>query len=64
MQNDLIENLEFKICLKVSEGISETLQSILTNSFYDTENKKTILKEILQKISTRYFRSLLGYLII
>ena len=49
MQNDLTEKLEFKICLKVSEIPSETLQSILTNSFYDTENKKTILKEILQK---------------
>lgn len=29
MQNDLIENLEFKICLKVSEIPLETLQSIL-----------------------------------
>lgn len=48
MQNDLTEKLEFKICLKVSEIPLETLQSILTNSFYDTENKKTILKEILQ----------------
>lgn len=49
IKNTMTTNdLEFKICLKVSDIPIETLQNILTQKFYDGETDITTLKEILQ----------------
>lgn len=41
-------DIEFKICLKVHGIPNESLQNILTNIFYNEEQKTTALKEVLK----------------